>query len=396
MLKLLMVCSDFPPDRGGISTYSIEIASALVKSCRVTVLAPGAPNISKFDESCNFRIIRTPSLPFIRIAALFFYLPYLLMRFRFDAVLHTVWPTALISHLYYWFLPVSYFISVHASEILNDKRTWRRRLKCYLRSWRNAAINRAAGIFPVSHYSANLIRSFGLSQKNIHVVPNGVDPWRFRPDVCLNDKGLPKRILTVARLDLHKGHDRVLEALGLIKSKGLEFEYVIVGEGDEERRLRQIAKELGLVNEVIFAGHIPDRELPGVYASADIFVMASREIPGRLDLIEGFGIAFLEAAASGLPVIAGRSGGVADAVRDGKTGFLIDPEDPKEIAEAIHLLLISPDLCQRLGGEGRQWTMCQMNWENAAKRLLDKMQRINRESPILSNSVAHVRNLRNH
>jgi phosphatidyl-myo-inositol dimannoside synthase len=395
MLNLLMVCSDFPPDRGGISTYSIEIASALVKSCRVTVLAPGTPDRIAFDESCNFRIIRTPSLPFIRIAAIVIYLPYLLMRFRIDAVLHTVWPTALISHLYYWFLPVSYFISVHASEILDDKRTWRRRLKCYLRSWRNAAINRAAGIFPVSHYGANLIRSFGLSQKNIHVVPNGVDPRRFKPDVRSNDKGPPKRILTVARLDLHKGHDRVLEALGLIKSKGLVFEYIIVGEGDEERRLRQISKELGLENEVMFAGHISDHELPGVYASADIFVMASREIPGRLDLIEGFGIAFLEASASGLPVIAGRSGGVADAVRNGKTGFLVDPRDPKEIAEALHLLLTDSDLRRRLGGAGRQWTLCEMNWENTAKRLLDKMQRPDRESRIQSNVGAHVRNLRN-
>ena len=399
MFNLLIVCADFPPDRGGISTYSHELASALVKSCRVTVLAPGTPDRIAFDGFCNFRsfrIIRTPSLPFIRIAALMVYLPYLLMRFRFDAVLHTVWPTALISHLCYWFLPVSYFISVHASEILDDKRTWRRRLKYHMRRWRNAAINRAAGIFPVSHYGAKLIRSFGLSQKNIHVVPNGVDPRRFKPDVRSNDRGLPKRILTVARLDLHKGHDRVLEALGLIKSKGLEFEYIIVGEGDEERRLRQISKELGLVNEVIFAGHIPDRELPGVYASADIFVMASREIPGRLDLIEGFGIAFLEASASGLPVIAGRSGGVADAVRKGQTGLLVNPEDPKEIAEALHLLLTSPDLCRRLGSEGRQWTMCQMNWENAAKRLLDKMQRLDRENRILYSSVAHVRNLRNH
>jgi phosphatidyl-myo-inositol dimannoside synthase len=396
MFNLLMVCSDFPPDRGGISTYSNELASALVKSCRVTVLAPGTPDRIAFDDSCNFRIIRTPSLPFIRIVALMVYLPYLLMRFRIDAVLHTVWPTALISHLYYWFLPVSYFISVHASEILDDKRTWRRRLKCYLRSWRNAAINRAAGIFPVSHYGANLIRSFGLSQKNIHVVPNGVDPRRFRPDVCLNDRGRTKRILTVARLDLHKGHDRVLEALGLIKSEGLEFEYVIVGEGDEERRLRKIVKELGLVNEVIFTGHIPDLELPGVYASADIFVMASREIPGRLDLIEGFGIAFLEAAASGLPVIAGRSGGVADAVRNGNTGFLVEPDDPKEIAEAIRLLLTNSDLRRRFGGAGRQWTLCQMNWENTAKRILDKMQRPDRENRILSISGAHVRNLRNH
>ena len=396
MFNLLMVCTDFPPDRGGISTYSIEIASALVKSCRVIVLAPGAPDIIGFDESCNFRIIRTPSLPFIRIAALFFYLPYLLMRFRFAAVLHTVWPTALISHLYYWFLPVSYFISVHASEILDDKRTWRRRLKYNLRRWRNAAINRAAGIFPVSHYGANLIRSFGLSQKNIHVVPNGVDPQRFKPDMRSNDRSRPKRILTVGRLDLHKGHDRVLEALGLIKSKGLVFEYIIVGEGDEDRRLRQISKKLGLENEVIFAGHIPDRELPGVYASADIFVMASREIPGRLDLIEGFGIAFLEASASGLPVIAGRSGGVADAVCNGKTGLLVDPEDPKEIAEAIRLLLTNSDLRRRLGGAGRQWTMCQMNWDTTAKCLLDKMQRLDQGKPIRSNSTAHVRNLRNH
>ena len=395
MFNLLMVCTDFPPERGGISTYSREIASALVKSCRVTVLAPGASDIIGFDETCSFRIIRTPSLPFIRIAALIFYLPYLLMRFRFDAVLHTVWPTALISHLYYCFLPVSYFISVHASEILDDKRTWRRRLKYHLRPWRNAAFNRAAGIFPVSHYCANLIRSFGLSQKNIHVVPNGVDPRRFKPHVRSNDRGLPKRILTVARLDLHKGHDRVLEALGLIKSKGLEFEYVIVGKGDEERRLRQISKNLGFENEVTFAGYIPDRELPGVYASADIFVMASREIPGRLDLIEGFGIAFLEASASGLPVIAGRSGGVADAVRKGQTGLLVNPEDPKEIAEALHLLLTDSDLRRRLGGAGRQWTLCEMNWENTAKRLLDKMQRPDRESRIQSTAGAHVRNLRN-
>jgi phosphatidylinositol alpha-1,6-mannosyltransferase len=395
MFNLLMVCTDFPPDRGGISTYSNELASALVKSCRVTVLAPGTPDRIAFDESCNFRIIRTPALPFIRIAALMIYLPYLLMRFRFDAVLHTVWPTALISHLYYGFWPVAYFISVHASEILDDKRTWRRRLKYHLRFWRNAAINRAAGIFPVSQYGATALQSFGLTQKNIHVVPNGVDPQRFKPDMRSNDRSRTKRILTVARLDLHKGHDRVLEALRSIKSKGLVFEYIIVGEGDEERRLRQISKELGLANEVLFAGHIPDRELPGVYASADIFVMASREIPGRLDLIEGFGIAFLEAAACGLPVIAGRSGGVADAVRNGKTGFLVDPEDPKEIADALHLLLTDSDLCRRLGGAGRQWTLCEMNWKNTAKRLLDKMQRPDRESRTHFTAGAHVRNLRN-
>jgi phosphatidylinositol alpha-1,6-mannosyltransferase len=311
-------------------------------------------------------------------------------------VLHTVWPTALISHLFYCLLPVSYFISVHASEVLDDKRTWRRSLKYRLRPWRNAAFNRAAAIFPVSRYSASLIQSLEITQQNIHVVANGVDPRRFQPHVRAYARRLPRKILTVARLDLHKGHDRVLGALASVKSRGLDFEYLIIGAGDEADRLRSISKKLGIEKEVAFAGYVPDDELPAVYAGADIFVMASREIPGRLDLIEGFGIAFLEASASGLPVIAGRSGGVVDAVRDGKTGLLVSAEDEAEIADAIHLLLTTPDLCRRLGSEGRRWTVCQMNWETAAKRLLDKLQERTRESPIVSNPTAHVRHLRQH
>lgn len=396
MFKLLMVCTDFPPEHGGISTYSLVLATALSKSCRVTVLSLGASGITPFDESCSFRVIRTPSVPFLRTVALIIYLPYLLMQSRFDAVLHTVWPTSLISHFYSWVFPVPYFISVYASEMLDDKRTWRRRLKASLRRWRLAAFDRAAAIFPVSHFGANLVRSFGLAQEKILMVPIGVDPQRFKPDPRPKDGGRPKRILTVARLDLHKGHDRSLEALALVKSMGLDFEYLIVGKGDEENRLRQITKRLGLEEKVRFAGYLPDDELPGAYAGADFFLMASREIPGRLDLIEGFGISFLEASASGLPVIAGRSGGVVDAVRHGETGILVSADDPKEIAEAIRLLLTDPQVCRRLGSEGRRWALGQMNCENTAKRMLGRMQFFSCDKRRILGSTGHVRNLRNH
>jgi phosphatidylinositol alpha-1,6-mannosyltransferase len=280
--------------------------------------------------------------------------------------------------------------------MLDDKRTWRRRLKAHLRPWRQAAFECAAAIFPVSHYGADLIRSFRLTQKNVHVVPIGVDPQRFKPSRSPSDVNRPKRIITVARLDLHKGHDRSLEALALVKSKALDFEYLIVGKGDEENRLRLMVKKLGLESKVTFAGYVPDKKLPGVYAGADIFLMASREIPGRLDLIEGFGIAFLEASASGLPVIAGRSGGVADAVRDGETGLLVSADDPKDIAEAICLLLTSPQLCRRLGSEGRRWTLGQMNCENTAKRMLNKMQLLTCDKRRILDLAGHVRNLRDH
>ena len=133
---------------------------------------------------------------------------------------------------------------------------------------------------------------------------------------------------------------------------------------------------VGLERQVIFAGFIPDSQLPEIYANSDIFVMASREIPGRLDLVEGFGISFLEASASGLPVVAVRSGVVPDAIRDGETGLLVNPNEPQDVARALHLLLTDNDLARKLGNEGRKWTENQMSWERVAERLLNAVRRL--------------------
>jgi phosphatidylinositol alpha-1,6-mannosyltransferase len=146
--------------------------------------------------------------------------------------------------------------------------------------------------------------------------------------------------------------------------------------------LLALATSLGLEHQVEFAGFIPDSQLPEVYASSDIYVMASRQIPDRVDLVEGFGISFLEASASGIPVVAGRSGGVADAVRDGETGLLVDPDDPEEIAQAIKMLLTDTELAHQLGKCGRIWTETHMNWEQWAERLLEAVKkRILLENP---------------
>lgn len=374
-MNLLIVGTDFPPFSGGISTYTKELAYSLSKGDQVVVLAPGAFNKTSFDQECPYRIVRTPSIPLLRSIAFLIYIPFLLLRYHIDAVLHTVWPTALISHLWYSLIPTPYFISVHASEILDDKRTWRRRLKGYLKGWRKATLQKAHGIFPVSNYTAALVLSLGIDKERIQVIPNGVDPQRFKPATPHQKRGGQKKILTVARLDLHKGHDRVLEALAILKTQGLTPRYIIVGKGDEEIRLRKMVKNLDLESQVTFAGYIPESELPKMYADSDIFIMASREIPGRLDIIEGFGISFLEASASGVPVIAGRSGGVLDAVRHERTGLLVNPDDPMDIAQTLQRLIKNPDLANELGKEGRCWIETEMSWECVAGQLRSTIQK---------------------
>jgi phosphatidylinositol alpha-1,6-mannosyltransferase len=366
--NLLITVTDFPPCKGGISTYSLELSCALSKICNVVVLAPGAPDAKRFDQRLPFDIIRTPPIPILRTVAFFLYIPWLLRQKKIEAVLHTVWPTALISHLFYCLMPVSYFISVYGSEILDDKRTWKRRFKGWLKWWRKATLKRAKMIFPVSSYSAKLIKNFGVDNSRVHVISCGVNSRRFRPIKKTDTVNEAKILLTVARLDLHKGHDRVLEALATLKDQGLTPTYIIAGTGDEEMRLREITQKFGLVNQVKFAGFVPDNQLPELYAKADIFIMASRQIPKRLDIVEGFGISFLEASASGIPVIAGNSGGVSDAVRNGRTGLLVDPNNADEIAHAIKLLLDDENLAKRLGDEGRRWAASEMNWDKIANR----------------------------
>jgi len=370
------VGTDFPPKTGGISTYTKELASALTKKGQVTVLAPGTNNSDSFDYDCVFQIIRTPALPLLRNLAFLVYLPWLIRRYRIDVVLHTVWLTALISHIFYSFMPTPYFVSIHASEILDDTRTWRRRLKGYLKRWRICALKKAKGLFPVSRFSAKLVSSQGIAKDRICVISNGVDPQRFKVTTTHPRKNEIKKLLTVARLDLHKGHDLVLKAIAILKGEGLTPHYLIVGQGEEEKQLRKMVQILGIDCQVKFAGFIPDSELPDIYAGSDIFVMASRQIPGRLDLIEGFGISFLEASASGLPVVAGNSGGVGDAVRDGKTGFLVNPNEPEDIARALKLLLIDVDLARQLGEEGRKWVETQMNWDCVAERMHNAIRRL--------------------
>src|SRR5438105_317865 len=191
---------------------------------------------------------------------------------------------------------------------------------------------------------------------DVRVVHLGTTPSHFRPGI----DPLPVRrkhgleggpwLLTVARLDFHKGIDTVIRALPAIRAAVPGARYAVAGVGSRRDTLDALVAELGLRDAVRLLGFVPDAELPALYNAADVFVLASR----RHDLlVEGFGIACVEAAACGLAVIGSRSGGIPEAIREGETGLLVDPEDPAALAAAAVRVLEDDALRRRLGAAGR-------------------------------------------
>jgi len=206
---------------------------------------------------------------------------------------------------------------------------------------RARALRDASAVWPVSRWTAALVQAIGVDPARVSIVPNTVDEGRFtpgpKPPALLQRYALApdeKVVLTVARLEAseaYKGCDRVIEALPTVVEKSRRVRYVIVGNGTDEPRLKALAAQRGVSEHVTFAGFVASGDLADLYRLADVFAMPSSG--------EGFGIVFLEAMASGVPVMGGNRDGSVDALADGALGMLVDPRDTAAIAQAISALL---------------------------------------------------------
>jgi phosphatidyl-myo-inositol dimannoside synthase len=211
----------------------------------------------------------------------------------------------------------------------------------------------------------------GTTCPRVHVVHPGADLSRFRPDAegasawRRRVAGDGPLLLSVARLVQRKGIETVIEALPAILAAHPTTMYAVIGTGPDLARLEALAQKVGVRGHVRFVGDMTDHELPACYAAADVFLLPTRELPAE-DEVEGFGIAYVEAAASCVPSIATPSGGVADAVRDGVTGLLVPPDSPASVATATVRLLSDPVLRARLGRDARTAVERHLNWDRAA------------------------------
>ncbi|MDA5146423.1 glycosyltransferase family 4 protein [Streptomyces sp. AD681] len=205
-------------------------------------------------------------------------------------------------------------------------------------------------------------------------LPPGVDEKTFHPasggDEVRARLGLTERpvVVCVSRLVPRKGQDTLIRAMPRILAAEPDAVLLIVGGGPYEKDLRRLAEETGVAASVHFTGAVPWSELPAHYGAGDVFAMPCRTRRGGLD-VEGLGIVYLEASATGLPVVAGDSGGAPDAVLDGETGWVVRGEDPNESADRITTLLADPQLRRRMGERGRTWVEEKWRWDLLAEHL---------------------------
>jgi phosphatidylinositol alpha-1,6-mannosyltransferase len=366
----LLVTNDFPPKVGGIQSYLWELWRRLPPE-RVTVLTTPYPGASAFDAGQSFAVHRATDRVLLPRPGLARHID----RLAHDAgaklvVLDPALPLGLVGPR----LSLPYAVVLHGAEVtvparLPGSSALLRRVLA------GARLLIAAGTYPADE----AVRLVGASAPPVVQVPPGVDTARFAPaDPAAAGPtgdararlGLPPTgplVISVSRLVPRKGMDVLIEATARLAPSHPGLTLAIAGDGRDRSRLQRLVHRTGA--PVRFLGRVPDADLPALYAQADVFAMVCRNRWGGLEQ-EGFGIVFLEAAACGVAQVAGDSGGAAEAVVNGETGFVIDdPRRAPAVADAIARLLDDPARRARFGQAARARAQAEFDYDVLARRL---------------------------
>ncbi len=371
MKSLLISSMYFPPQVGGISHFMASIGSTLGPE-RVCCLTGVPASASAVRHFCGPRVYRRPAAfaksDYLQAVGWSTAIVQIMVQERPQTVqLATVSEGYLGLWLRRW-LKLPFVIYAHGNEILGLMQESWPKPRC--------ALQQADRVLAVSRFTAELVQKLGVAPERIEIVHPGCDVDRLRPlpprrelqHQLLGARSRDQVLLTVGNLVARKGHDMVIHALPRVLQRIPDVTYLIVGDGPYRAQLETLATTLGVREHVVFAGHIPDADLPHIYALSTVFVMPSRAQMEACD-IEGFGLVFLEANACGKAVVGGRSGGVPDAIVDGVTGLLVNPHDPEDIAQALGRLLTNRELASRLGQQGYGRVVRNFRWAQVGDRV---------------------------
>ncbi|CAI7979803.1 GDP-mannose-dependent alpha-(1-6)-phosphatidylinositol monomannoside mannosyltransferase [Frankia sp. Hr75.2] len=369
-VRVLAVTNDFPPRPGGIQAYVHNFASRLPDD-EIVVYAPAWRGAAEFDAAQRFPVVRHPTSLMLPTPDVFRRAREIARSEKCD----TLWfgaaaPLGLLGARLRRDLDARRVLaSTHGHEVgwaaLPGARQLLRRIGAttdvitYLTDYTRGRLGPAFGPHP------DLAR-----------LPSGVDPSLFRPgegrDETRRRYGLGSRpvVVCVSRLVPRKGQDMLIRALPALRRRIPGTALLLVGGGPYRQELTRLARENDVAEHVVFTGSVPWAELPAHYAAGDVFAMPCRNRRAGLE-VEGLGIVFLEASATGLPVVAGRSGGAPDAVLDQRTGVVVDGRDPRALIRAVGDLLADPNRARSMGTAGRAWVELRWRWDVLASDLRD-------------------------
>jgi phosphatidylinositol alpha-1,6-mannosyltransferase len=374
-VRHLLVTNDFPPKIGGIQSYLWELWRRLPPDDVVVLTTPHS-GAAAFDRAQPFRVERSRQPVLLPSPLIARHIARLVAEADIGAVvLDPVVPLGLVGSS----LGVPYAVVLHGAEIgVPGRLPGARHLLA--RAISGASLIVAAGGYPEAE-ARRAVGAVGASGDEgrfppVIQVPPGVDTARFRPLAAIDKAaarahlGLPaggQLVVSVSRLVPRKGMDTLIRATAKLAPEHPDLTVAIAGTGRDRLRLTQLARRSGA--PVRLLGHVAAADLPSLYGCADLFAMCCRTRWAGLEQ-EGFGIVFLEAAACGVPSIAGASGGAADAVDDGQTGFVVnDPDDADAVATAIRRLLDDPALASLQGQAARRRAERDFSYDLLAARL---------------------------
>ena len=366
--RTLLVTNDFPPRPGGIQSFVHNIAVRQPAGSLV-VYASTYDGAEKFDADQPFEVVRESTGMLLPTRAVARRVAELARSYRCESVwFGAAAPLGLLAAGLRRRSPVRRAVGMtHGHEVgwaaLPGARGLLRRIArgvdalTYLGEYTRVRLDRAV------HGLTSLERlAPGVDVDTYHPGADG-DPVRRRAGLA----GRPV-VVCVSRLVPRKGQDTLIRALPQIRRRVPDAALLIVSGGPYRSTLERLARDCGVERDVVFTGSVPWAELPEHFAAGDVFAMPCRTRRAGLD-VEGLGIVYLEASATGLPVVAGDSGGAPDAVRDGETGYVVPGRDVAAVADRVAELLADRDLARRMGEAGRAWVQQQWRWETQAERM---------------------------
>ena len=354
----LIITRSFPPELGGMQSLMWGLTKEMSKNFMIKVFADYHENHKEFDKEVNFSIERVGGLKFLRKIRKAQLINEFLKENKVQGIIADHWKSLELIKT-----TKKKYCLIHGKEINHPKGSFQNKKIVKI-------LNNVEKVIANSEYTKNLAINIGVDQAKIVVINPGVNPATE-----LNKKSLDKvesllkiktpRLITVSRLDKRKNHEKVLMALRNLKQIYPNINYLCIGYGDEEKNLKQIVKELNLLEEVKFLKNVNQDLKNALISLSDVFVMPS--IVHKRS-VEGFGISFIEAAQHGIPSIGGKDGGAQDAIINNETGLICDGNKFDDVYESI-VSILKDNIHKKLGVRAKENSK-KFEWNNIIKEYL--------------------------
>lgn len=395
-LRVLVLATTFPRFAGDAEPrFIFDLTKPLAEKVSLWVLAPHAPGAKMQEEIEGVRVLRFPyffpkrlqtlcyeggilpklktqwlarlQLPFFLVSQCF-HIWRTVRKYKINFIhCHWIIPQGFFVALLNSFSGIPYLLTAHGGDVYSFRKN------PFIRLCSNFSLKRAKTCTVNSEPTGQAVRNI-RPDSPLKIIPMGVDTKRFKPEnsnqkIKDNLNIQDSFLLAVGRFAEKKGFRYLIQAMPEILKKRPQAKLVIIGFGPQEEELKRLIAVLNLEPSVLLPGSKSGDELAQYFATADIFIGPS--VVAESGDTEGQGVVFLEALASGTPVIASDVGGIKVVVRDMETGLLIPQKNPGAIAEKTNLLLENQELRNKLAMNGRNLAQSEYSWEKTAERFLD-------------------------